>query len=526
MWNLLFTPILLLSSINLASSTKVTLPNWNFKYDSQGNVLDAHGKYYFYGTAYNCGFRWRTDRGIQQTTPPPFAASKPTPRPTSIPGPTRATSSMPRRTSGRAAAPSTAPVPAQSPAEPAHERVRPVDQHRCVQVRLCGVHVGQACWPLCRKNSPVMARERGGGDFGNGDFGIVIGPDGKGYIAYDNAPAIPKHSIFQNPNLTYGIVQELSEDYTDVTDNYVITDLANIEAWDMIYRDGWWYLIRIDNYICQFGHICGYCTGTDTSYIKSRDPMGLWLAKDRVYFTNTSCGGQHNMVAQLPSGNSNSSDPYVWLYGSDIWTADVNEGKAGSHWEPLTFLPDGSISPLDCTAPEYVIDVPVTESQVIDVVANATVSSAPGNYTWECGFGIHDRSILYQFFQAPKSGNVTEIGVNIAQQSNNAPVTISLVHVYNISELFSPTGGVEPLWSKTYPVDTIGWSFPMGEWYALELAATAVSIPYCYLQRETDYDTSNIFVPPKSFLAEIRLGKYPLYPLMDKELRYYVQIAD
>lgn len=173
---------------------------------------------------------------------------------------------------------------------------------------------------------------------------------------------------------------------------------------------------RIDNYICQFGHICGYCTGTDTSYIKSRDPMGLWLAKDRVYFTNTSCGGQHNMVAQLPSGNSNSSDPYVWLYGSDIWTADVNEGKAGSHWEPLTFLPDGSISPLDCTAPEYVIDVPVTESQVIDVVANATVSSAPGNYTWECGFGIHDRSILYQFFQAPKSGNVTEIGVNIAQQ--------------------------------------------------------------------------------------------------------------
>lgn len=45
--------------------------------------------------------------------------------------------------------------------------------------------------------------------------------------------------------------------------------------------------------------------------------------------------------------------------------------------------------------------------------------------------------------------------------SNNAPVTISLVHVYNISELFSPTGGVAPLWGKTYPVDTMSWSFPM-----------------------------------------------------------------
>jgi hypothetical protein len=144
--------------------------------------------------------------------------------------------------------------------------------------------------------------------------------------------------------------------------------------------------------------------------------MGPWLAKDRVYFTNTSCGGQHTMVAQIPSGDNSSSDPFVWLYGSDIWTGDVSEGKAGSHWEPLRFLANGDISPLDCTAPEYLIDVPVTESAVVDIVANATISSSPGNYTWQCGFGIHDRSILYQFFQAPKSGNVTEIGVNLAQQ--------------------------------------------------------------------------------------------------------------
>ena len=67
-------------------------------------------------------------------------------------------------------------------------------------------------------------------------------------------------------------------------------------------------------------------------------------------------------------------------------------------------------------------------------------------------------------------------------------------------------------------------SLTKGEWYALELAATAVSIPYCYLQRETDYATSNIFDPPQSFLAEIQLGKYPLFPLVDKEVRYYVQI--
>lgn len=68
------------------------------------------------------------------------------------------------------------------------------------------------------------------------------------------------------------------------------------------------------------------------------------------------------------------------------------------------------------------------------------------------------------------------------------------------------------------------YSHCKGEWYALELAATAVSIPYCYLEREADYDTSNIFIPPKSFLAEIQMGKYPLFPLVNKEVRYYVQI--
>ena len=123
------------------------------------------------------------------------------------------------------------------------------------------------------------------------------------------------------------------------------------------------------------------------------------------------------MVAQLPS-NETSNGGNVWLYGSDLWTGDVNEGKAGSHWEPLTFLQDGSIATLDCTAPEYLIDIAVSESEVADELANATVSSNPtGNYTWTCGFGIRNRNYIYQFFQAPKSGTVTEFGVNIAQEA-------------------------------------------------------------------------------------------------------------
>lgn len=46
----------------------ITLPNHGYRLDTNGSLLDSHDgklyhfgdKYYFYGTAYSCGFRWRT----------------------------------------------------------------------------------------------------------------------------------------------------------------------------------------------------------------------------------------------------------------------------------------------------------------------------------------------------------------------------------------------------------------------------------------------------------------------------------
>jgi hypothetical protein len=125
------------------------------------------------------------------------------------------------------------------------------------------------------------------------------------------------------------------------------------------------------------------------------------------------------MVAQLPSASSNATNGTrdVWLYGSDLWTGDVKEGKAGSHWEPLTFLPNGEIEPLNCYSPQYEIDIQTAPANgTKDIVADATISSAPGNYTWACDLGVHNKNYLYQFFQATKSGTITEFGLNLAQQ--------------------------------------------------------------------------------------------------------------
>ena len=125
------------------------------------------------------------------------------------------------------------------------------------------------------------------------------------------------------------------------------------------------------------------------------------------------------MVAQLPATPSyrkQNGDDFVWLYGSDLWIGEVNEGKAGSHWEPLTFTENGDILPLNCYVPAYEVEAVTTKSQAVDIVADATVSSAPGDYTWTCGFGIRNRNFIYQFFRAPKGGVVSEFGVNVAQQ--------------------------------------------------------------------------------------------------------------
>lgn len=58
----------LLPVLLAATASCITLPNYNYRLDTNGNLLDSHdgklyyfeNKYYFYGTAYSCGFRWRT----------------------------------------------------------------------------------------------------------------------------------------------------------------------------------------------------------------------------------------------------------------------------------------------------------------------------------------------------------------------------------------------------------------------------------------------------------------------------------
>ncbi|KXT14973.1 hypothetical protein AC579_7737 [Pseudocercospora musae] len=369
-----------------------------------------------------------------------------------------------------------------------------------------------------------MPSARGNISYGNGDFGITLGPDGVGYIVYDTTPSVTGPPLFSNPNITFGVVQRLTPDYKATEHEYIVTGLANVEAWDMFWKDVWWYL--------TFGHICGYCDSTDTSYSKSRDPLGPWLEADRVGITNSSCGGQHTMVAQLPRAHRAAGGVYVWLYGSDTWTSDVNEGKAGLHLEPLKFADDGSIEPLDCYALSYDAPVKANSSTAIDVMQTATVASGPGNCTWNCDLGTKHKNFLYQFFRAPKSGNVTAFGFNQQLPLN---LYFGAANTKNVTELYTPTGGIQVLWHDTIATEDLGWALPMlkvqpdvpvvaGNYYASYASTPGGSIPYCYMERVIQPEVAPERQQPLTFMAAVQQGRYPLFPVPDREMNFHVRI--
>lgn len=64
----------------------------------------------------------------------------------------------------------------------------------------------------------------------------------QGYLVYDVTPVVSGPELFVTFNVTFGVVQQLTPNYTAVEPAYEVTDLTNIEAWDIWYRDGWWYL--------------------------------------------------------------------------------------------------------------------------------------------------------------------------------------------------------------------------------------------------------------------------------------------
>jgi hypothetical protein len=343
--------------------------------DTHGNAVDAHdgivryfrGRYYWYGTAYRCGYAlWGLTGDVY--TPARFTFC----------GMAAYSSSdlMTWRDEGLlfdASTPYWRAACASGCFSP--KVVFDPERKRYVLWVNAGVIKGQVAYRVLTAASPA-------GPFGDpkvpslavpegGDYDIFVDRDGKGWLAETDVRTKQLHIV----------IQGLTSDYTDgagplVTAQQPTPDLScrgqtfcGFREAPSLFRRGDFYYLTVSNPACP------YCQA-GTSYYMAMRPDGPWKgpgplsvstpqgatgAQQGEPISADSCGGQPRSVSELPSPAGS-----VYLYYSDLWrgitdqisaggpfpqhASNGNQGLAGRFWAALNFSSDGTIAPIGCTA--------------------------------------------------------------------------------------------------------------------------------------------------------------------------------
>jgi hypothetical protein len=387
--------------------------------DTHGNAVDAHdgivryfrGRYYWYGTAYRCGYAlWGLTGDV--STPARFTFC----------GMAAYSSSdlMTWRDEGLLFDAST-PYWRAACASGCFSPKVLFDSRRKRYVLWvnAGVIKGQTAYRVLTSTSPA-------GPFGNpevpslavpegGDYDIFVDRDATGWLAETDATTRQLHIV----------IQQLSNDYTDGVGPSVPAQqptpdescrgqtFCGLREAPSLFRRGDFYYLTVSNPACP------YCQG-GTSYYMARRPNGPWKgpgplsvstplgatgAQQGESISADSCGGQPRSVSELPSPAGS-----VYLYYSDLWRGITdqisaggpfpqhasygNQGLAGRFWAALRFNGDGTIAPIGCTATSR---VPLAKGH--------TASSRPPAYQTQCaiGGGLRVRQTLRSIRQ-PTSG--------------------------------------------------------------------------------------------------------------------------
>lgn len=227
-----------------------------------------------------------------------------------------------------------------------------------------------------------------------GDYDILVDRDGSGWLAETDV----------RTRLLHIVVQRLSDDYTDgvgasVQANQPTPDLSCAGQTFCGYREAPSLFRRGDLYYLAVSNpACPYCQA-GTSYYMARQADGPWRgpgplsvstpqgaagAQQGESISADSCGGQPRSVSELPSPAGR-----VYLYWSDLWrgitdqtsaggpfpqhASNGNQALAARFWAPLRFSSDGTIAPISCSA---ISRVPLATGR--------TASSRPSAYQTAC----------------------------------------------------------------------------------------------------------------------------------------------
>lgn len=300
------------------------------RFSTMGDAIDAHdgeiaffeGKYYLYGTSYDCGFEWGNKTA-------PFCGFK---------------------------SYSSADLVNWADEGPLFDAKTAIWQTRCdgstygcfrphvIYNKRTGLYVlwinvydnvsgyrvftsPKPAGPFTEVAEPKLGinQDAPAKGLNNGDHDTFVDDDGTAYLAYTDWRSSGQI-----------VIEQLSDDYLTGTGHLVKAITAgNTEAPALFKRNGIYYLTYSDPN-------CGYCSGTGTSYKTAQSPLGPWSEGKKI--SDNSCGGQPSFVSTIKMATGN-----IYLYGSDLWNnAAKNEALANYFWAPLSFDKDGAIKPIVC----------------------------------------------------------------------------------------------------------------------------------------------------------------------------------
>jgi hypothetical protein len=272
------------------------------------------------------------------------------------------------------------------------------------------------------------------GPFQAGDFSVHV-INGTGYLAYSLIDFSTAGASIWPPFLQSIYVQKLTSDMRNTTGEayHVVSaakDLVDFEAESPdIFQRGDYFYITASN-------TCGFCTGTVLIVYRSKSLAGPWL---RQIISADTCGGQTTGVLTLPSP---LGGPTSYLHVADLFrTAPITGTRTAAHGhqiQKLVFNSDGTVRDIDCSLSKSVAVsfIPGTNVSSTGLAVSATDGSGETpSYSVSCNLPQYQ---LYQTFASSKSGNLSEIGVNLAGVSPTANTTITIFRYDNNTNFFTP----------------------------------------------------------------------------------------
>ncbi len=183
--------------------------------------------------------------------------------------------------------------------------------------------------PFTLTGHHVMTDNRSPGGFSFGDEDIFVDTDGVAYLAYTTIGAGNSHNI---------AIEKLDATYSSGTGQYAVHDRGPrlIEAPAMFTRNGVYYLL--------YGEpACPYCDDSGTSYATAPAPLGPWTFRGGLELSRL--GGQVSGVTTIAANGT-----VQYLFQLDRWHQDAagnatyNQALGNYYLAPLSFAVGGVIS--------------------------------------------------------------------------------------------------------------------------------------------------------------------------------------